>query len=162
MSNDIEKGYVCKCCGQFIKSYVRKLNYSMAAVLILMSKHSKEFFHVEDWLKSIKKPQLRADYHKLRFWGLIEAKSGVREDGSKRNGYYKITEAGVSFAEGKTKAMQSVVVLNNKPQGFRGEEITIRQALGEKFNYDELMGTTPIHKKEKTVKLPTNQTPLSL
>lgn len=138
---DISKGYVCSCCGQFVKAYTRKLNSSMALVLILMFRSGKQgYWHIENWLKEIKRPELRADYHKLRFWGLIEAKIGEREDGSKRNGYYKITGRGMAFAEGKLTVQKSAVIFNNKFQHFEGPEIKITDALGSKFNYDELMG----------------------
>ena len=74
-------GFNCECCGQYCKAYHRKLNSSMAVVLILIHKFGKTgFFHVENWLKEIKRPELRADYHKLRFWGLLEAKTETRED----------------------------------------------------------------------------------
>ena len=42
-------------------------------------------FHVEDWLKSLNRGDLRADFHKLRYWGLLKKKIHTREDGSPRN-----------------------------------------------------------------------------
>ena len=138
---DIEQGYICTGCGQYVKAYRRKINSSMAQVLILMRRHSKQaFFHVEDWLKKIGKPELRADYHKLRMWNLIEAKKEEREDGSKRNGYYRITGRGIMFAEGKLNVPEAAVIFNNKLQRLEGNDISIQQALGNKFNYNELMG----------------------
>lgn len=134
-------GHICPCCGQLVKTYKRSLNCSMALVLIYMNRFNKmDFFHVEDWLKGIGKPELRADFHKLRFWGLLEAKVATREDGSKRNGYYKITGRGIAFSEGKLTVPEKAIIYNNKFQGFEGEEIDIRKALGKKFNFDELMG----------------------
>jgi hypothetical protein len=158
---DLSKGYICECCGQFVKAYTRKLNVSMALVLILMFRSGKTgYWHIEKWLKEIGKPELRADYHKLRFWGLIEAKSGEREDGSKRNGYYKITGRGIAFADGKITVQESVVIFNNKFRNFEGEEIDIRMALRNKFNYDELMSNAGKRSKTKEVLL--NQQPLNL
>lgn len=140
MGKDIRAGYKCDCCGQFVKAYCRPLNSGMALVVLLISKFgNKEFFHVEGWLKSIGRPELRADFHKLRFWGLLEAKIENREDGSKRNGYYRITGRGLMFAECKLTVPKKVVLLNNKFEGFEGEEINIKQALGSKFNYQEMM-----------------------
>ena len=34
----------------------------------------------------------------------------------------------------------TVVTYNGEPVGFEGDEITIREALGTKFDYAELMG----------------------
>lgn len=61
----------------------------------------------------------------------MEAKIENREDGSKRNGYYRITGRwDLMFAECKLTVPKKVVLLNNKFEGFEGEEINIKQALG--------------------------------
>ena len=135
-----KKGYKCSCCGQFVKTYHRKLNSSMAQVLILIYKSGKtDCFHVEDWLKSLNRGDLRADFHKLRYWGLLKKKIHTREDGSPRNGFYRITPSGIMFVEGKTTVQEKILIFNNEFQGFEGEQINIYQALGNKFDYKELM-----------------------
>lgn len=136
---DIDSGYTCQCCGQFVKRYSRKLNSSMALTLIEILKSGKrEFFHVENFLKQIGRPELRADYHKLRFWGFLEKQIGERLDGSPRNGFYKITGRGIAFAENKITAPKKALILNNELHGFEGEDVTISQCT--RFNYSELMG----------------------
>jgi len=152
MQPDYKKGFICSSCGSYVRQYTRSVNASMALVLLLMWKHNKyDFFHVENWLKQIGQSGLRADYHKLRFWGLIEAKIEAREDGSKRNGYYKITNEGVQFASRKTTVQSKAVILHNKLQYFEGEQISIIQALGKKFDYNQLMGNfQPKTDAEKT------------
>lgn len=135
-------GFKCKCCGQYCKLYTRKLNSSMSAVLILLWKSGKtDYIHVENYLKSINKAHLRADFHKLVWWNLLERKKELREDSSPRNGFYKITGRGIAFAEGKLTVPKSVKIYNNQFQGFEGDEITIHDALGNRFNYQELMNT---------------------
>ncbi len=133
-------GYRCSCCGQWCKMYTRRLSGTMAAVLLLMYRHGKlDWTHTEDFLKSIGRPGLRADFHKLTFWGLLEKKEGKKTDGNPRNGFYKITGRGIAFCIGDYKVRAAVKIYNNKNEGFEGEEITIRQALGVKFNYETLM-----------------------
>lgn len=133
-----EKGFKCSCCGQFVKMYHRKLNSSMAKVLILIYKSGKtDYFHVENWLKELNRGDLRADFHKLRYWGLLKKKVENREDGSARNGFYRITPAGIMFVEGKTQVSEKIIVFNNEFQGYEGKEIFIHQV--SKFNYSELM-----------------------
>ncbi len=140
VAENSETGYRCKCCGTFIKTYTRSLNSSMCLVLLLMVKHKKfGYFHVEDWLKEIGRPELRADYHKLRFYNFLEKKIGDRSDGSPRNGMYRITSFGIMFAEGKITAKSKFKILNNQFKGFSGKDITIQEALGNKFSYQELM-----------------------
>lgn len=134
------KGFKCPHCNQFVKLYVRKLNSSMALVLLLLWKSGKtDFIHVEDYLKSINRANLRADFHKLVFWSLLERKKELREDNSPRNGFYKLTGRGIAFAENKLTVPAAVKIYNNHAEGFEGMEINIVEALGEKFNYAELM-----------------------
>lgn len=135
-----DKGFKCSCCGQFVKTYHRKLNSSMVQVLILIYRSGKlDYFHVENFLKSLNKGDLRADFHKLRYWGLIKKKVEQREDGSARNGFYRITPAGIMFVEGKITVRGTILIFNNEFQGFEGENINIYQALGNKFDYNQLM-----------------------
>jgi hypothetical protein len=138
---DYDKGFTCPSCGSFVKLYKRPINSSMAIVLILMYKaNRKGFFHVEQFLKEIGRPELRADFHKLRFWNLIEPQPGIREDGSNRNGYYKITGRGVAFCQGQFTVQKTAVLLHYELQRLEGPEVTIKDCLKEKFNYNELMG----------------------
>lgn len=133
-------GYTCSCCGLFVKEYRRKINSSMCAVLCLLYASGKrDYIHVENWLKSVGKPSLRADYHKLRFWGLLEAKKEQRNDSSNRNGYYKLTSLGIMFCERNLKVKEICVIFDNNCHGFEGNEIDIIEALGNKFSYSELM-----------------------
>lgn len=156
---DIDAGYICPCCQQYCKRYRRALNSSMAAVIVLIHKSNKtDYFHVENWLKEIGKPQLRADFHKLTFWGLLEKKVGKRDDGSNRNGFYKITGRGIAFASGTFKVQEKAVILNNKFQFFEGEEIDVLKALRNKFSYDELMGKS-MTIKPKTITPPSVKPP---
>jgi hypothetical protein len=112
----------------------------MAQVLILIYKSGKlDFLHVEDMLKYLNKGDLRADFHKLRYWGLLKKKYENREDGSARNGFYRISPSGIMFVEGKIKVKEAVLIQNNEFKGYTGEDISIHEALGNKFSYSELM-----------------------
>jgi hypothetical protein len=140
---DIRAGFTCSCCGQYVKMYKRRFGSSMAAVLILLVRYNKtEFIHIENWLKEIGKPNLRADFHKSVFWNLLEKMDGERADKSKRTGYYKITGRGMAFARGEFTIPESVLILNNQFKGFEGNDITVYQALKNKFDYSELMNIT--------------------
>src|SRR5271167_915579 len=44
---------------------------------------------------------IRGDWAKLRHWGFLIEKPEVRDDGSKRNGFYKITQRGIDFVHGR-------------------------------------------------------------
>jgi hypothetical protein len=63
---------------------------------------------------------------------------GEREDGSARNGYYKITKKGYDFIRG-ARVPSHTFIYNGNQRGFTESTITINQALKSSFSYDELM-----------------------
>jgi hypothetical protein len=137
----VKKGANCPCCQQFAKIYRRSLTYSMVHALALIYKSgTKDYFHVEEYLKDVDcSSSVRGDFPKLRFWLMLKAFDGPREDGSKRNGYYKITSLGEQFLKGKIEVPSFVKIYNNKKYGESEEMINIEQAVKNKFNYRELM-----------------------
>lgn len=139
---DYDKGFTCDCCGAYCKRYTRSFNANMAMCLILLYRFNiNGFIKVEDFL--IKNGQKRCgDFSYLTHYGYLERQKVKREDGSPRNGYYRLTSFGVMFVEGKINAREKFMILNNKFEGFAAGEIDIRKALGKKFNYDDLMGYT--------------------
>lgn len=140
-----EKGTCCPSCGQFVKVYRRKLNSAMAVALISVYRYfeqpsADEWLHVAKHLVS-RKIQ-RSDEAKLVYWDLLRPLSAERPDGSKRNGFYKITEKGRQFVRGEINVPAYVNVFNQTVYGFSDETTSIVEALGSRFNYAELMGKT--------------------
>jgi hypothetical protein len=137
------KGHYCKSCGQYVKVYKRKITSAMAYALILIYKKNQKdynYFHVEDYLKSLNIPStIRGDFPKLRFWGLIEKITGRRADGNKRVGFYRITDKGKNFINGKVSVKKFCLIYNNKSQGFIGEDVTFKDTLKQKFDYNQLI-----------------------
>lgn len=132
-------GYTCQCCGSYIKLYRRSFNSNMSVALLALYKHTNgEFVKVEKFL-SEHGYQRCGDFSYLRHYGLIEALKEKREDNSSRNGFYRITAIGRLFCEGKILVKEKFLIQNNKILGFEGREISIIEALGNKFSYTELM-----------------------
>ena len=76
----------------------------------------------------------------MKLWGLIEEKPGTRDDGSPRVGYYRMTELGRRFARREVKVPAHIFIYNGEPlRRMVSEEITISDALGTDFSYDEIM-----------------------
>jgi hypothetical protein len=132
------KGASCPCCTQLAKVYERSLGAGQAALL------------VQWWAKYRREPvKLSAvlhtpggDYAKLRWWGLIEDMRDRREDGGSA-GVWRITEHGEAFVRGRVTVPRHAKVYDNRFQGFDAgtPQVTVRDVLGEKFDYDELMAT---------------------
>lgn len=129
----------CPCCGHQSIVYRRKLLANMSFVLLQLYRHKKfSFIHVEKFLLENNYPR-SGDFHKLVLWGLLEKQKGEREDGCKYTGMYKITGRGMAFCDNKLTVPQTAVILNNKFKGFEGIEVSIKDTLGERFNYDQLL-----------------------
>ena len=147
LKENYKKGVECPCCHQYVKLYGRTINASMAYALILVSQYfdahtDEEWLHVSNYLSDLKIPapvKMGGDFVKLRHWGLIESAQGRREDGSKRNGYHRITEKGRRFVKRMASVPSKVFIYNDRVLGVDSKPMTIDDALGKKFNYDNLM-----------------------
>lgn len=135
----------CPCCNQKAKIYRRKISSNVAYGLIVLAKKYYGEFHLEKTLIELDLLKIvRSDFPKLRYWGLISAMEGTREDGSSRNGYYTITEAGRMFVMNKISMPKYVYIYNNKPLNKSGssDRVKITDCLGEKYDYSEMMSLT--------------------
>lgn len=135
----------CSACGRPLVTYKRTITAAMAvALLLLYRKGEGKWAHLPTLKLSVSNPQLRAalgggDVSKMRFWGLIEMLDGIRPDGSSRVGYYRITPKGEEFCRDEARVAKYVIIRCGGVQGFAGQQIGIRDALREKFNYSDLL-----------------------
>ena len=129
------QGGPCPACGQLVKLYRRKLDSTMARLLLrlvkLYERQQAAWFHVraigdETGCLSL-----------LEHWGLVEqAKNRATE--KRCSGLWKPTPLGIRFARGQVAVDSHVFLYNNRVEGWAATEITIRGALGSRFNYEEL------------------------
>lgn len=130
----LDPGEKCPCCTQFAKVYRRKINATMARTLITMHRHQDgtSFIHV---------PSLPGDTHEasqLVWWGLIEDEDGRRDDGG-RAGWWRLTPLGRHFAKGAIRLPKYAAVYDSRCLRLYGDLVSIHDALGDTFNYRELM-----------------------
>jgi hypothetical protein len=129
----------------------------MARILIHIHRYfeqpnADEWLHVPRYLASKGVVEPGGDVGKLAHWGLLDALSGERPDGCKHNGFYKITPLGIQFVRREVQVPKYIFLYNQTVYGFsngsdrpmdlevKREMTDIREALGRKFNYAELMG----------------------
>lgn len=137
---DKRRECTCPHCGHKSIEYRRSLNSNMAlSLLVLLKSGNTGWVHMEELLRSNGYKRC-GDFSYLVHYRFIEKLKEKREDGSSRNGLYKITSYGIMFAEGKTTAKEKFIMYNGKHIGFEGELITIKEALGTKFNYEQIFG----------------------
>jgi len=107
-------------------------------MMALFRKKKFGFVPVEEFLRVNGYPR-SGDFPYLVHYGLLEKMVGERVDGSKRNGFYKLTEKGRQFVLKQITVPKTFIIYNGKCEGFEGREIGIEEALGKKFDYRELM-----------------------
>lgn len=148
------KGAPCPCCGQFTKLYRRPMNKSMAFVLLLIARYYRrydvkqdEWLHVPSYIAEVvasnprRAAAVRGDWAKLKLWGLIEEKPAVRDDGSPRVGYWRMTQLGRQFVNREVKVPSHIYIYNGQPLPRTVDDlVTIDDALTTEFNYSEIMG----------------------
>lgn len=140
----LHDGIECALCGRFDKIYKRKLNSGMTRILIILYKEDKKkplgWVHVLDRIYD----EIRnGDYGKLVDWGLAAKREGAKDDENPDNGYYRITAKGQMFCQGKIKVPKYLYFYHDRLWPVEdNEETTIQEALGAKFNWNELMGET--------------------
>lgn len=134
-----DEGYTCECCGSFIKRYFRSFNSNMAVALIALYKtRDKGYVHVENTLSEMGY-QRCGDASYLQHYNLIVPLKEKRDDGSSRNGYYKITGLGIMFVENKCTVAEKFIMFKGKHEGFSGKQINILESLKKRFDYNDLI-----------------------
>lgn len=134
-----ENGVPCPCCKQFVKLYKRKLNSSMARTLINLYRASDG---LQSWHHHTDFRTESNDYPYLKIWELIEEKEHDPEDTTKKNsGYWRLTSKGIDFVQDEGTVKSHIRTYNSKFYGFAGKQVNIRECLGKKFNYEELMNS---------------------
>ncbi len=139
---ELREGTVCPCCDRYGKIHRRKLNSGIARVLIGLYRLDR--MAAGEWIHVPTRIDYRSggsDYGILEFWGLIERRGDVKEDGNPSSGYYRITPAGIAFAKREVKVVRHLSFYNDAivEDDEKSEDVDIREALGDKFNYEELM-----------------------
>lgn len=131
----VDEGEKCPLCTQLAKVYRRKVNAGMARSLIEMYRvgGTLDWVHVPTQIGARSREE-----GKLAYWGLVEEETAKREDGG-RAGYWRVTAKGVRFVREKIKVPKYARVYDGRCLGLTGDEVSIREALGSKFSYDELM-----------------------
>lgn len=149
LREEFEQGATCPCCQQGVKLRKQGITAEMAYGLIILNqvtaRSGEEWFHMPTVLAEFKAGKTNM-FGLLSHWGLVDRMPGEREDGSVRTGWYRITEKGKQFAEGRVTVNKYVYTYNSQLLRRKNPDLTqidIKSALKERFNYDELMGNVP-------------------
>lgn len=134
-----DDGYSCPACGQLVKRYRRALHAGMAAAVVWLvgrtESDRRAWVHVgregpRDVLRS-------KDFGLLRFWGLLEQEHDAR---GRTTGRWRPTALGVRWAYGVCTVPKYAVFLCGSFEGLEGPELHAVEALGDRFDREELLG----------------------
>lgn len=137
------KGTTCPCCERFGKVYARKFNTGMAVNLIyLYQKARADFVH----LPSTAPRYILNDNQvgKLMFWNMAIPQPNDNDPSKNKSGCWKISDTGIAFVENRITVWSHVIEYNQVVRRYREQKrITISDALGKPFHYQELMRDSP-------------------
>lgn len=129
-------GGKCPLCTQLAKVYKRQINAGMACSLINMYRSfGLDFGYVPEL------PAKSREEGKLVHWGLVAEAQEPRPDGG-RAGWWRVTEKGEAFILSGLTVPKYILIYDSRFLGYDdpAEQISIRDALTEKFNLEDLMG----------------------
>ena len=142
----LDDGSWCPCCDQWAKRYRRALNGTMVRSLIwLVGEHQRSAAHGGDrWIDvpavGPKWVTTTNQHATLRWWDLAE-RLPSKAPAKKHSGVWRPTALGVRFAHGETLVPSHVIHYNNEVVGRSETWVSVRQALGVKFDYEATMGS---------------------
>lgn len=128
-------GLNCACCGNRVQLYPRPIYSTMCRDLIALYRLGPGWHHNREFKDDVS----AGDFHKFRYWRIIEQKPND-DDGKRDSGMWRITELGRDFVEERVSVPKTAYVYNRKVREWSDDSIKIREALGKKFSYPELMG----------------------
>jgi len=138
-----DNGIDCPCCGRHCKIYRRRVHAAMAACLIELYKAKEvgpvDSSYIAKRLRHLDTSHPTGDLSKLAFWDLIHETPGDPTDEDSPSAW-AITEKGESFVERRSTVVKYAFVYLDQVLEFDGEQVSIDDALGNRFSFDEIMG----------------------
>lgn len=144
LQNDAWDGVECPCCGALAKVYRRNLNSGMCRVLLRIAKVTASTTDQDGWVHITDifgkhGAQVHRDWYVLRHWKLIEQKPPGRTQDKNASGFWRLTKVGMGFARAQVKVPKYVYIYYNELVKYSEECVSIQEALGKQFVYEEIV-----------------------
>lgn len=147
LMDQLHEGVVCPCCDQYAKVYRRKLNSGMVRALIWLVRQSGQSTTPGSAFPWTDVPataptwvQRSRELPKLAYWEMIEQRWNDADPTKRCSGIWRPTRAGERFARSEVPVSSHVYVYNGSVVGRSDRNTWVREALGVRFDYGELMG----------------------
>jgi hypothetical protein len=128
----------CPTCGRHAQLYRRKFHSSIARQLIKLYRLGGTAHYIHASKLILDGVTGAGDFTKAKYWGLIHSRINTDAD-TKSNGQWMLSAAGLAFVQGKLRIPAEVMVFDDEVTDESAETISINDALGDRFNYHELM-----------------------
>ena len=135
---DGDKGN-CPCCQRYAQVYKRRIYDSIARQLIRLYTLGGDKDYVNAVHLILKGSHSTQDFQKAKYFDLIERRPLSEDDLGKTSGWWRLTERGVQFVQGKLAIPHIALVFDDNVLGFEGNPVTIKDCLDEHFSYERLM-----------------------
>lgn len=145
LMQEARDGTICPVCSSHVKIYRRPLNSGMAFSLICIYKacnaYPGQWLDVGNYCAKVH-GFISGEHNKLVWWGLLEKKpltASQRTNAAKAQNRYRITDKGRQFVEGQIFVLSHAIEYRSQVLEFDGDLVGIRDCLGKKHDYEELM-----------------------
>jgi len=141
--DNLDEGVRCPCCHKFARRYRRRFNGTMARSLMWLV---RAYAETGDWVNVAKTaPRWVVRSNQLptiRWWKLAIRPADCEDPKLKHSGSWKPTEKGIAFVNREIKIPSTCVTWNGEVEDLEGDYVDIKEILGVKFDYSEVMGYT--------------------
>lgn len=147
--NAQQAGVICPCCKQQATIYYRSINRSIARVLASLARYRRNvgpgYAHVPSLFKDLSYGLASSvasqggQWAQASYWGLVDRERDmVRDDGSTRTGYARISDLGMAFLEGRYRIRKYALIYDAKLLGKAGPAVSVHDLAN--FDYREAAG----------------------
>lgn len=156
IEDNTKEGVRCPVCGRYCKVYTYHLHSSMVECLIglvqVYKRKLKKYSEMSELPKGgvwvhVRSVPVRGGVAanrgghlaKCQHWGLVAPKPNDDDPTKRSSGYWRPTQLGINFVNGLDELPSYVLLYQNEVQGVSPKTIHIKEALGKRINYEELM-----------------------
>jgi len=134
-------GTNCPLCGKHVQVYRRKFNSRMALIMMdtfrVFERYPGRYLEIGNYCAK-RHGYISGEHAKLVWWGMLKKQHVASERGAKSAGLYRMTTLGFDFVHHRVSVPSHVFEYRSAILKWEGQ-INIVDALGEGFNYHELM-----------------------
>lgn len=134
------EGLKCPCCRRWAAIYKTGINKSMIFCLIVIYRaledRPEKYLHVEDHFVDLG-IKIKGVHGKLKYWGILEQKPN-KDTKKKASGYWKLTQKGIDFVQGRISVPKYVYLFDDRALRFSKEEVTFKDRF-DSFDYEKTM-----------------------